>query len=123
MKQVSRLITHINHTLKEMELDSNKLNFSIDKDILSERLKSDHMKDVIRELEYLSSQKTQFIDHQFKKVKEGWNVISETEIQSKNEYEDGRTSKFMINLISKLRGKINQEMSKNIKLLKAAKTS
>ena len=90
-----------------MELDSNKLNFSIDKDILSERLKSDHMKDVIRELEYLSSQKTQFIDHQFKKVKEGWNVISETEIQSKNEYEDGRTSKFMINLISKLRGKIN----------------
>ena len=63
-----------------MELDSYKLNFSIDKGILSQRLKQDHMNDVIRELEYISVQKTQFIDHSFKQVKEGWNIVSETEI-------------------------------------------
>lgn len=52
---MSKLISVINGTLKDMDLDSSKLNFLIDRGIISERLKQDHMFDVIKELEHLSN--------------------------------------------------------------------
>ena len=52
--EVAKLINAINETLKEMQLNDEDLSLLIDRDIMSERLKQDHIKDVIRELEYLA---------------------------------------------------------------------
>ena len=99
MANVSRLINVINRTLQDMDLDSRKVNFLIDRGVISERLKQDHMFDVIKELEYLSTQKIQFIEHNFEQVKAAWKTMSETEIQSKQEYEESRASRFLALLI------------------------
>ena len=47
-----------------------------------------------------------------------WRVASETEVQSKMDYDESRSSKFMVDLIQKQREKSNRQMSKNVKQLK-----
>lgn len=123
MAKVSTLINNVNNTIKAMDSDSRRRNFQIDKSMFAERLKQDHMFDVTKELETLSGQKIQFLKHNFSQVKTQWKDTSETEMQSKLDYEDTRMSKFMAHLVAKEREKRNQEMSKNIKLLKAIKTT
>lgn len=58
MSGVSNLIKNVNTTIKAMDCDARKRNFKIDKSMIAERLKQDHMSLVVKELENLSGQKT-----------------------------------------------------------------
>lgn len=99
--------------------NTRRRNFHIDKGIFNERLKQDHMFEVVDELMTLRDQKIQFLTHNFSQIKDKWKDNSEEEMQSKMEYERTRMSKYMHNMIAKDREKKNHEMSKNIKMLKA----
>ena len=87
--------------------------------MFGERLQQDHLRQVIDELENLSSQKTQFLKHNFTQVKNRWRDVSEVEMRSKIEYESSRMNKFMQDLLSKQREKRNHEMAANVKMIKA----
>ena len=58
MAKVSTLISKVDNALKAMDFDSRRRNFKIDKSMFAERLKQDHMSEVVKELENLSGQKT-----------------------------------------------------------------
>ena len=115
MAKVAALISKVNQTIKEMGAASRKASVRIDKRLLAERLKQDHMFDVMKELETLSGQKVQFLKHNFSQVKIKWKDSSEAEMYSKLDYEESRTSTFMARLVAKERQRRNQEMAKTIK--------
>jgi hypothetical protein len=55
--KVALLINNVNKTVNKADSNFKKRNFHVDKAILVERLKQDHMFDIIKELEKLQGQK------------------------------------------------------------------
>ena len=66
------MIQKVSKAAKAMESDTRKRNFMADKGMFAERLKMDHMLEVIKELEALSGQKPQFLRHNFSQAKIEW---------------------------------------------------
>ena len=79
-QKMAKVSVVVNRAIKAMDQDRRKRNLSIDKGMFAERLKQDHMLDVVNELEGLSNQKIQFLKHNFNQVKNKWKDHSESEL-------------------------------------------